>query len=249
MIHTQSKPTHHRGFTLVELMVVIVIVALLAALAFMGAQRGLTSAKIAGNLGNLRNLGNLYSSYAAEFGHYPPGYDNSYTQGPYDEYKQLMGGRGPDLVNAFQSRWEIYDEWLSPMNNAQLVPFKGDLQPTNYSGHPALCYDVRDQNVQSEPFNRTIVRRPGEVFLLCDGIPRSASGNYNAATSLGKWYSFVSESDRGAANRPLPVRNTKTGDSGPAFRNRNKCHVLFCDGHTESFTDKDFKVRHVALRF
>ena len=245
----KSKPhfrTRRSGFTLTELMVTIVIVAVLATIVFMGAKRGIESSRIAKNMGRLKDLGNTFTLYASEFGHYPPGWDGSYGLGPIDKNgRTKMNGRGPDLVNAFMATFELNDRWLSPNVDAKLVGYEGNKQPTNYSGHPALCYNGGDQ---SDPLPRAVVARPAEVFLLLDGVPKSDDDSLNSQTSVRQWYQFVRPSGRVTRNQQLPVKPTTGKErNGPDFRNRDKCHVLFCDGHVEAFGPNDFKVKHVSL--
>jgi len=228
-------------------MVTIVIVVVLATIVFIGARRGIESAKITRNLSNIRDLGHAFGAYAADFGHYPPGWDGSYGLGPSDRNGQAMNGRGPDLVNAYLGVWELDDRWLSPTLDASLVAYGGENQPTNYSGHPSLCYNGNDQG---SPLPTTVVRRPSETFLLLDGIPKGTDSSLNAQTSVRQWYSMCDVSDRRRANRSLNVKPSGGGtNNGPDFRNRGKCHVVFCDGHVESFLPEDFKLKHVALRF
>lgn len=61
-----------RGFTLVELLVVIVIVAALASVTVTVANRSIQSARAASCMSNVRQIGNLMNGYAAENnGYYP----------------------------------------------------------------------------------------------------------------------------------------------------------------------------------
>jgi len=247
MENPRSARPVRRGFTLTELMVTIVIVVVLASIVFIAARRAIESAKIARNMGTLRDLGNSFSAYSSEYGHYPPGWDGNYGLGPDKQNGDPMSGRGPDLVNAYLGSWEMNDRWLSPTVGGRLVGYNGRNQPTNYSGHPALCYNGSDQR---DPLPRTVVRRPSEIFLLLDGIPKGDDASKNSQTSVRQWYALHRISDRSRANRPLTIDPSGGNENnGPDFRNRGKCHVLFCDGHVEAFGPEDFKVKHVAIRF
>lgn len=240
----RSRP---RGFTLMELMVVVVIIITVAALSIFGVRRALTSARISNNMQRLRDLGQVFTTYSAEYGHYPPGWDSSYGLGPTDENNQPMNGRGPDLVNAYLGLTQLDERWLSPMVQAKLVAYTKGGQPTNYSGHPALCYNADDR---PDPLPSSVVSRPSETFLLLDGISKATTSNRNCQTSVRQWYSYESVTDTRRANKPLPVKPSGGVESnGPDFRNRGKCHVVFCDGHVEAFAPGDFKVKHVSLRF
>lgn len=237
----------HRGFTLVELMVVIVITVVIAALSIFAVRRAMTSARISKNMQHLRDLAQIFTTYSSEYGHYPPGWDATYGLGPADKNGQRLSGRGPDLVNAYLDSYELNERWLSPMVQAQLVSYTSGGQPTNYSGHPALCYNGSDR---PDPLPSTVVSRPSETFLLLDGISKADTSNRNSQTSVRQWYSYQGVSDPSRANQLLPVKPSGGSESnGPDFRNSGKCHVVFCDGHVEAFAPGDFKVKHVALRF
>lgn len=248
-----SKPLKFRGFTLTEILVVIAILIILAALSFVGISRAMESARIANNTQRLRELGNLLGTYAGDFGHYPPGWDSGYTQGPTKQDGSPMSGRGMDLVNAWQDIWEIHEGWLSPTVEARLVGYNGSNQPTNYTGHPRILYNRGD--VPGPPIAPIAIQRPSEVFLLCDGIPKNPADENdptsakNAQTGMRQWYSFHN-SPISRGETALSTQRSTGGDSnGPHFRNRGKCHVVFCDGHVESFEPGDFKVKHVSLSF
>lgn len=61
-----SKDRPLRGFTLVELLVVIVIIGTLGGLGFLGARSALVSSRQSVCMGNLRNIGNALHLYAAD---------------------------------------------------------------------------------------------------------------------------------------------------------------------------------------
>lgn len=66
-----------RGFTLVELLVVILLVAALSVLAYSGTRRFITSARVAESSNNLRSLAIANTTYLADNGVYCPADDRS----------------------------------------------------------------------------------------------------------------------------------------------------------------------------
>ncbi len=66
-----------RGFSLVELLVVVLIIATLAALSYTGSRRLITSARIVESSQNLRSLAIANCTYLADYGVYCPADDQS----------------------------------------------------------------------------------------------------------------------------------------------------------------------------
>jgi prepilin-type N-terminal cleavage/methylation domain-containing protein len=69
------KPTSKRGFTLVEIMIVVAIIALLAAIAIPNVLRGRTSANESAAVGNLRALVSSLEMYRSTISAYPDDWD------------------------------------------------------------------------------------------------------------------------------------------------------------------------------
>ena len=65
------KRTAERGFTLIEIMIVVAIIALLAAIAIPNVLRGRTSANEAAAIGNLRSLVSALEMYRSVHNYYP----------------------------------------------------------------------------------------------------------------------------------------------------------------------------------
>ena len=65
------KRTAERGFTLVEIMIVVAIIALLAAIAIPNVLRGRTSANESAAIGNLRSLVSALEMYRSVNNYYP----------------------------------------------------------------------------------------------------------------------------------------------------------------------------------
>ena len=63
-----DRTTHARGFTVVELLVVVAIIALLVAILVVGLEKARTMARVAGCLSNQRQIALAQTSYAIDNG-------------------------------------------------------------------------------------------------------------------------------------------------------------------------------------
>jgi prepilin-type N-terminal cleavage/methylation domain-containing protein len=70
--NNHSSTRRDRGFSLIELLIVIVVVVSLAALAYSGSRTMITRARIIESSANLRNLAIANTSYLADNGVYCP---------------------------------------------------------------------------------------------------------------------------------------------------------------------------------
>jgi len=67
------RSAKHRGFSLVELLVVITIISLLAGLLLPALEKALGSARQVACVNNLKQLGTALHMYAGDYGDYLPG--------------------------------------------------------------------------------------------------------------------------------------------------------------------------------
>jgi general secretion pathway protein G len=101
-----------RGFSLVELMIVVAVLGILAAIVVPQFQQHATQAREAVAKGNLRILRGAIELYTARHGGIPPGYKDNKPQTPpsdSDFYQQLIEGRYLSEMpeNPFNKRQDI----------------------------------------------------------------------------------------------------------------------------------------------
>ena len=137
-----AKPSSKRGFTLVELLVVITIVAALAALALGMANRGMAKAKGAKAISNMRQLGSLLGTYAGDNNNrLPPARaDIQTSSGAWEQlhwFESLATLLHPDLEPA---TWRNKKWWqdnkpvlLNPLIDETSKPFAHDWWNPGYA--------------------------------------------------------------------------------------------------------------------
>jgi prepilin-type N-terminal cleavage/methylation domain-containing protein/prepilin-type processing-associated H-X9-DG protein len=109
-----------RGFTLVELLVVIVIIAILVGLVSVGVNRGLEMARAVKTTSQIRQIASATLLFANENNGYLPKVAATGTSGDAEEFTYLMLENGvADLENSGLNPYlgEDEDIWLAPGDN------------------------------------------------------------------------------------------------------------------------------------
>lgn len=114
----KPKKQTSKGFTLVELLVVIVMIAALAAIVFTIARKGMDKANTAGCINNMRQIGLALTSYQSENQGYPSNKGTTWDRAilpnlGYDGPKNLAGG-GPFSKSQWPELQGIVDIFACP---------------------------------------------------------------------------------------------------------------------------------------
>lgn len=242
---TRSKQNGSRGFTLIEMLVVIAILALLMALIVPTVGRAVQRAKETQGMSNLRQLGLAALMFA---------WDNQGNL-PSDRLARERG----------QYHWTWLMHGYTHEAGAALPPIYAD---------PASGVHTRENHVQfvlnifvaplrnftnQRTYNLNDVPEPSTVIYAADGVVCPQNGwTHEALWNLGGnsgaiWSSPLSEWSTGNsanANRPIPTRDVLTlpgGDGDIAYRSQNNsaAKVFFLDGRAQMMPKGSILARHI----
>ncbi len=217
---------HTRGFTLVELLVVLAIIAVLMALLVPALAMAMQDADSAVCLSNLRQLGleaQQYATACADF--YPPGYDGfGNPSWALDHVRDGQSGQWhylPGILFMGQTNLQVL---VCPM--VHQTPQSGQIvlgynYNTSYIGHGSLEGPGR---TMLAPARRTDVQNPSACALFGDGGWTGGIDYWMRAPVL---------------LNPVPsnadsVSDAQRASGTQAFRHMGCTNVAYCDGHAAS---------------
>jgi prepilin-type N-terminal cleavage/methylation domain-containing protein/prepilin-type processing-associated H-X9-DG protein len=224
--HEKPHDFDNRGFSLVELLVVISVIALLIALLLPSLSRSRQAAQRVACLSNLRQMAIAAQAYVNENkGSYPIAYYSSNAGGvtynfawdlttiyrpaqPPEVIPGLLWGRGGTTQIQQCPSYEGKANWLSD-------PYTGYNYNTSFIGHGQW------ESIVS-PAKAVQIKNPAQTALFGDGqysggankFMRAPWPNPGDASYYGRW----------------------GGTQG--FRHLNMTNVAFCDGHAESLRER-----------
>lgn len=225
-----------RGFTLVEMLVVITIVAVLVTLAFVATQRAIRSAKSVRSVSNLRQIGVMAASYASE---------NNNRIPCYIDWGSFFGNP-PGLV-FFQrtlAEYAGYEYGKPPRSSTRPLPdyfYDPCLDGNPLPQHPMGAFGVnaailpdadaclsRFGSKQGVPM--TSISDPARKVICCSVVDSNYSGSW----------AFDGEAFAKKGYDPK---------SGPQPRNAGGAASLFADGHVEKLNVKNMDQKQRSRYF
>lgn len=224
------KPTtKHRGFTLVEMLVVVAIIALLASLLYPSIQGALDRANTAKCQAHMRQLVRGCHAFAADHcGSLPPLYTLAVYFPEIDQTADKIIDSVGELVLAWPDLIRPYvgnDAAFScPALRSNAMPGYGGMRSTIHPLGIGLNYSTIGQIWQSpEEFQKVIrVDNASKVVVFADaGGGAFATGN------------FTDRKDTPGCGSAVIRGNLETGDLVMP-RHCGRANIAFLDGHVES---------------
>lgn len=270
----RSRRNFQRGFTLVELLVVVVILALLAAMVFPSVQEGIAAGRFSKCAANLRILGAGCLAFAADNNGCLPhsdqgpagtkltwvdvavngGTDKNITQ------NQARGIGCPCTPFLAQNPWKLYGASCGYGYNPNL-------------GTAAYYFTQQMGDGNSYPNVRlAAIARPSQVILATDTGQDAAAGNQEVVSMWspygcmrvrgGVWQLVGERVNPGRAEQAVDIKSfqedvggveyrvpgwpfQKSGGKIYAARHSGKINCLFVDGHVEALRPEQIKEKNI----
>jgi prepilin-type N-terminal cleavage/methylation domain-containing protein/prepilin-type processing-associated H-X9-DG protein len=222
----RSIENRSKGFSLIELLVVISVVAILAALTWAGIGAAIETSRSAKCISNLRAIGSASLTYFND--------NNSefFPRKHWDTYPSW----GPEFQRGMRDYLGVESEILNIANYGDYKMDSVLTCPTMRSLHPNITLTLHRtysmnlfllakhpervrEDLANGPRRLSNVRKPSSMWTFTDGLARPEAGNYQTTINNR---AHVEELD---------------------FPHRGRQNVVFLDGHVESLTREEFLER------
>lgn len=227
-----------RGFTLVELLIVVGIIAVLISLLLPSLHRAREGARQAVCMSNLRQLGVGMYSYASENEHYFPFRGDVWEILSEDwihwqSTRRLRESALAPHVGGLKAG--SADVLRCPSDDTQQRPRVLALnEPYRFSYTMNGLLSSRPYRNTNRPFRVTQIARPAEMILLAEEDARSADdGHWHPEIVNGQLENFL------ATRHDLNRNNTGTDGTGRRRDASARGNVAFADGHA-AYVDRAF---------
>jgi len=209
-----------RGFTLIEILIVVTIIAVLAAITFSTSSRMIAAAKNTTSMSNLRSIGvGLTVASSDNSGVYPYGIADWYAKTWWDD------------VTATQGRKTSWGEKAGESFQSPLRIIKRNGGYPTYGGNPLILVD--GPNGKRTPPRVAQINRPEEVIIVTDATQNGGKGDWGEAATMVLWGIPGLDWGQSESNANRYIGTGSNEDNGSAsirYRYKDSANCLFIDG-------------------
>jgi prepilin-type N-terminal cleavage/methylation domain-containing protein/prepilin-type processing-associated H-X9-DG protein len=236
-------PSPSRGFTLIEILVVVAILAVLAAIAFPVLGNMRKRANTAEGTNNLRQIGVAMTTYHSEHGLYP----GAHYKDPDTEKRTNWRAALADYLDENQRGWDA-EIFSCPNVEEKWTGGWGGKYPPSYSCNPAL---ITSSSLEGE--RAVNVPRPAETVLVMD------ASTMNNGAADGNLYGISGSPNFATRSPEQAITISSYGSSPratPRFRQGNgttdkpgTANTLFVDGHVQQVPYGELKYKNFRIDY
>ncbi len=244
----------HKGFTLLEVLVVIAIIAILIAMAVPVLQKSKDKGKTLVCSNNLRQLNMGITVYSQENSHFPEGFcgDNANCHPALSTSESMKLGISSnddfggywwfcflkDITGDYTDRQGVF---RCPSRNGLESPISNNFLCGNYGINYSICKIIlgsADPEFSGMPLRPDQLRTPSSKLLLTDSGYTLVS--WKATAPDDTIYAYESADRQGSyflpgleLNENRPIEQSQRNDSVNGRHGPEKVNVAFADGHVD----------------